>query len=183
MATANATGAAGTPPASNGQTMTLAEKVYAVIGDEHAMYMETSGIPRMAPGFSPTYLEDTCTDWGFAAGVAFAIARSEGPWEDNQSVAARALPAAIEAFERWACAPGQRGFEKFAPDTRLAKLRIASNLTLEEVTDKWPGFVDEPTVLGWERDPSSVPHDAAVTLAEIYGGVTVEYLLEREATS
>ena len=81
--------------------MTLAEKVYAVIGFEpapgHRAPIEElwTSIRRHSSSHSDL------ADWGFTFGVAVAIARSEDPFGSMDSVVERALIAAAEAHKRY----------------------------------------------------------------------------------
>ncbi len=96
--------------------MTLIEKVQAVLT---AIAPSGQVDPMQAVAIYPTTgnggelsdFEMDCRDWGFAFGVAYAIARSEDPFESNHSVCERAIVAAREAFSR---ASGARIFNEQA---------------------------------------------------------------------
>jgi hypothetical protein len=82
--------------------MTLAEKVYAIIGYEaasgHSMPIECVWKVPVRPHAKGS---ENYGDWAFAFGVACGIARGEDPFESMESVIERAEPAARDAFLRY----------------------------------------------------------------------------------
>ena len=86
--------------------ITLAEKVYAALADDHgfgdfADAYETVGAYPKTDGGYLTEFELDCRGWGLAVGIAYGIARGEDPYEGERSVCERALIAAREAYERF----------------------------------------------------------------------------------
>jgi hypothetical protein len=83
-------------------TMTLAEKVYAVAtaGEDMVTVVQEACDQRPEPDRRLGDFEDALRAWGLFFGVAVGLARTEEPCESLGSVAARAFPAACEAFDR-----------------------------------------------------------------------------------
>jgi hypothetical protein len=84
--------------------ITLAEKVYAAMTDEHGgkfgnPYEIVGAYPNTDGGYL-TDLELDLRSWGLAVGIAYGIARGEDAHEPRQSVCERALTAARDAYER-----------------------------------------------------------------------------------
>jgi hypothetical protein len=86
--------------------ITLAEKVYAALADDHGFgeFAEPQEIVGAYPTTGGGYLTDfelDCRGWGLAVGIAYGIARGEDVYEPERSVCERALAAAREAYERF----------------------------------------------------------------------------------
>ncbi len=81
-------------------SLTLAEKTYAVAFPEPASGVDTprDALMRVAEALPSEY----GAEWGLMLGIAIAIARGNDPYEPLESVVERALPAAAEAFKRYA---------------------------------------------------------------------------------
>jgi hypothetical protein len=91
--------------------LTLAERTFATAFPEPPSGVTT---PRLALSqtVEKAIVQDDATpdvaawadtaDWGLTLGIAIAIARSEDPFEPLGRVVERALPAAAEAYHRFA---------------------------------------------------------------------------------
>ncbi len=80
----------------------LAERVYRTLLADDGCPLKASGdVPVTPEGEHLTVFELDCRDWGLVYGIAHGIARGEDAFEDNQSVADRALEAAKIAWTRW----------------------------------------------------------------------------------
>lgn len=88
-------------------TTTLADRVYAVLSDDNRIEPShhlalAAPVVRNDDGTVQDELHLDLCEWGFAFGVAFAIARGEDAYESRSTVTARAEQAAREAWARWA---------------------------------------------------------------------------------
>jgi hypothetical protein len=84
--------------------MTLTEKIYAVLQEEHSFDdgpLAGAGRYPHAGGECLTAFELDCRDWGFVYGLAYGIARGEDPHEQDSSVCERASTAARDAYTKW----------------------------------------------------------------------------------
>jgi hypothetical protein len=87
-----------TTPSADASVMTLADKTNSV----------AFGTPDTPPGILALWRicdkmrQDDHAEWGLTLGIAIGIARSENPFESIESVVDRAVPAAEEAFGRYA---------------------------------------------------------------------------------
>lgn len=92
-------------------SLTLADRTYATAFPERASGQTTpldalsqtveSAIVQHPIRAGRVVVADAA-EWGLTLGVAIAIARSEDPYEPLVRVVERALPAAAEAYERYA---------------------------------------------------------------------------------
>lgn len=85
--------------------LTLTEKVYGVLAADHGfgvsdLFHAVARYPRHGDN-GLTNFEMDCRGWGLAFGIAYGIARGEDPFEPEESVSARAMTAARDAFARW----------------------------------------------------------------------------------
>lgn len=60
-------------------------------------------------------------------------------------------------------------------ENRLEKFREASNLSRAGVADRLR--VSERTIYRWEKGMGNVPDPQKVRLAQLYGGVSIPYLM------
>jgi len=79
------------------------EKVYNVLAADHGsgawdVHRASARYPK---GDGLTSFELDCRDWGLALGIAYGIARGEDPFEPEESVCARTMTAARDAYARW----------------------------------------------------------------------------------
>lgn len=61
------------------------------------------------------------------------------------------------------------------PPNRIEKFRVASHLSRAGVADRLG--VGEATIARWERGGAQVPDEKKLALAELFGGVSVAYLM------
>ena len=87
-------------------------------------------------------LELDIGDWGFTYGVAWAVARAQDPQEPDESVAARALDAALQVFRLYCGAGGLGGARP--PGDQAAR---AADRALRGATEPDPAA----TASGWLR--------------------------------
>ena len=83
----------------------LARKVYEAVTQDGMCgpcLIDTADAFPVVPGDSAmSEFERDIRDWGVVMGVAYGIARGEDPYESRDSVLARALPAAKEAYANY----------------------------------------------------------------------------------
>ena len=97
-------------PAGDAQGQDLVEIVSRALRNDAAY---DGMLEPIAPGDAEaarlSELELDIGDWGFAYGVAWAVARGQDPQESDESVAARALDAALQVFRIYC---GSEGWEE-----------------------------------------------------------------------